>query len=210
MPEIIPTILSFFFKIPNPLSVIQILSIDLGTNILPGLALGCEESEKNSMKRAPISKSEKILDWEVFKRGYFFIGIIEASAAMFAFMTFLFSHGWQYGDVNLRDPVFAAQAMTMTLLGAVTSQLANVWTLRSWDFNIWTLSWKSNKTLLFAWSAVVVWIYMLLNVAPVQKVFNTAHVPLADLWILIPFPILILVSHETYKYLRLKKIESPR
>jgi len=210
MPEIIPTILSFFFKIPNPLSVIQILSIDLGTNILPGLALGCEESEKNSMKRAPISKSEKILDWEVFKRGYFFIGIIEASAAMFAFMTFLFSHGWQYGDVNLRDPVFAAQAMTMTLLGAVTSQLANVWTLRSWDFNIWTLSWKSNKTLLFAWSAVVVWIYMLLNVAPVQKVFNTAHIPLADLWILIPFPILILVSHETYKYLRLKKIESPR
>lgn len=207
VPEIVPYIMSFFFKIPNPLSVIQILSIDLGSDMLPGLALGSENPEKNIMKRAPVSKDEKILDWEVFKRGYFFIGIIEASAAMFAFMTFLFTHGWQYGDVNLKDPVFAAQAMTMTLLGAVTSQLANVWTLRSWEFNIWTLSWRSNKTLLFAWSTVLVWIYMLLNVAAVQKVFNTAHVPLSDLWVLLPFPILLLVSHETYKYFRLQKKE---
>lgn len=207
VPEIMPYILSFFFKIPNPLSVIQILSIDLGSDMLPGLALGSEKPEKNIMKRPPVGKDEKILDWEVFKRGYFFIGIIEACAAMFAFMTFLFSHGWQYGDVNLSDPVFHAQAMTMTLLGAVTSQLANVWTMRSWDFNIWTISWKSNKTLLFAWAAVLVWIYMLLNVEAVQKVFNTAHVPLNDLWVLLPFPILILVSHETYKYLRLKKMQ---
>ncbi|WP_345980832.1 cation-transporting P-type ATPase [Sulfurimonas sp. HSL3-2] len=207
VPEIVPYILSFFLKIPNPLSVIQILSIDLGSDMLPGLALGSEKPEKNIMKRPPVGKDEKILDWEVFKRGYFFIGIIEASAAMFAFMSFLFSHGWQYGDVNLSDPVFHAQAMTMTLLGAVTSQLANVWTMRSWDFNIWTISWKSNKTLLFAWGAVLVWIYMLLNVEAVQKVFNTAHVPTTDLWILLPFPVLILISHETYKYLRLKKMQ---
>ncbi len=207
VPEIVPYILSFFLKIPNPLSVIQILSIDLGSDMLPGLALGSEKPEKNIMKRPPVGKDEKILDWEVFKRGYFFIGVIEASAAMFAFMSFLFAHGWQYGQVNLNNPLFHAQAMTMTLLGAVTSQLANVWTMRSWDFNIWTISWKSNKTLLFAWGAVLVWIYMLLNVEAVQKVFNTAHVPTRDLWILLPFPILILVSHETYKYLRLKKMQ---
>jgi sodium/potassium-transporting ATPase subunit alpha len=92
--------------------------------------------------------------------------------------------------------------MTMTLLGAVTSQLANVWTMRSWEFNIWTLSWNSNKTLLFAMVAVLGWIWALLNVEAVQKVFNTAYVPLSDFWILIPFPILILVSHETYKYFK--------
>ncbi|MBU0632215.1 cation-transporting P-type ATPase [bacterium] len=207
VPEIVPYILSFFLKIPNPLSVIQILSIDLGSDMLPGLALGSEKPEKNIMKRPPVGKDEKILDWEVFKRGYFFIGVIEASAAMFAFMSFLLSHGWQYGQVDLHDPVFHAQAMTMTLLGAITSQLANAWTMRSWDFNIWTISWKSNKTLLFAWAVVLVWIYMLLNVEAVQKVFNTAHVPLNDLWILLPFPILVLVAHESYKYIRLKKMQ---
>jgi len=208
VPEIVPYILSFFLKIPNPLSVIQILSIDLGSDMLPGLGLGSEKPEKNIMKRPPVGKDEKILDFEVFKRGYFFIGVIEASAAMFAFITFLLMHGWHYGEVELNDPLLYSQAMTMTLLGAVTCQLANVLTMRSWEFNIWTMSWKSNKTLLFAWGAVLVWIWALLNVEPIQKVFNTAHVPLSDLWILIPFPIILLVSHESYKYFRLKKVEA--
>lgn len=208
VPEIVPFVLQFFLKIPSPLSVIQILSIDLGSDMLPGLGLGSEKPEKNIMKRKPIARNEKILDWEVFKRGYFLIGAIEASAAMFAFITFLLSHSWQYGQVDLNDPLLQSQAMTMTLLGAVTSQLANAWTLRSWDYNIWTLSWKSNKTLLFALSAVLLWIWALLNIEFVQKVFNTAHVPLSDLWILVPFPILILVFHESYKYFRLKKLEN--
>lgn len=202
VPEIIPYILSFFLHIPNPLSVIQILSIDLGSDMLPGLALGSEKPEQNIMKRAPVDKNEKILDFEVFKRGYFFIGIIEASAAMFAFIIFLLSHGWQYGQVDLGDPVFQAQAMTMTLLGAITSQLANSWTMRSWEFNIWTLRWNSNKTLIFSNLAVLAWIWALLNIEGVQKVFNTAHVSGYDLLVLLPFPILILVSHESYKYMK--------
>jgi len=202
VPEIVPYILSFFLKIPNPLSVIQILSIDLGSDMLPGLALGSEKPEPNIMKRPPVSKDEKILDWEVFKRGYFFIGVIEASAAMFAFITFLLAHGWQYGQVDLGDATFQAQAMTMTLLGAVTSQLANVWTMRSWEFNLWQMNLFSNKTLLVALAIELAWIWGLLNVKAIQKVFNTAHVPLNDLWILLPFPILILISHESYKYLK--------
>jgi len=206
VPEIVPYILSFFLKIPNPLSVIQILSIDLGSDMLPGLGLGSEKPEKNIMKRPPVGKDEKILDFEVFKRGYFFIGIIEATAAMFAFIAFLLSHGWQYGEVNLSDPLFHAQAMTMTLLGAVTCQLANVWTMRSWDFNIWTMDFKSNKMILFAWVAVVLWVWAMLNVEWVQKIFNTAHVPLSDLWILLPFPFILLISHESYKYFRLKRL----
>jgi len=35
----------------------------------------------------------------------------------------------------------------------------------------------------------------------VQKVFHTACVPLADLWILVPFPVLLLLNHEGYKWL---------
>lgn len=206
VPEIVPYVLTFFFKIPNPLSVIQILSIDLGSDMLPGLGLGSEAPEKNIMKRPPVAKHEKILDWEVFKRGYFFIGIIEASAAMFAFITFLLSHGWQYGQVDLHNPHLQAQAMTMTLLGAITTQLANSWSMRSWDFNIWTMSLTSNKTLIFSFFAVLAWIWALLNVEGVQKVFNTAHIDSVDLWILVPFPIILLVSHETYKYFRLKNL----
>lgn len=200
VPEIVPYILQFFLKIPLPLSVIQILSIDLGSDMLPGLALGCEKPEKNIMKRPPVGINEKILDWEVFKRGYFFIGLIEAAAAMTAFISFLLLHGWEYGTVDLKDPLLHSQAMTMTLLGAVSCQLVNVWTMRSWEFSAWSIGWNSNKLLIGATVLEFFWILMLLGYEPVQKIFHTADIPLSDLWILLPFPIILFVSHEFYKW----------
>lgn len=200
VPEIVPYILQFFFKIPLPLSVIQILSIDLGSDMLPGLALGSEKPEKNIMKRPPIGTKEKILDWEVFKRGYFFIGIIEASAAMVAFISFLLLHGWSYGTVELNDPLLHSQAMTMTLLGAISCQLVNVWTMRSWEFSAWSVGFTSNKLLLAAMIMEFFWIWMLLGYEPVQKIFHTAAIPFSELWILLPFPIILFISHEFYKW----------
>lgn len=211
VPEIVPYILQFFFKIPLPLSVIQILSIDLGSDMLPGLALGSEKPEKNIMERPPVGREEKILDWEVFKRGYFFIGIIEATAAMVAFISFLLMHGWEYGTVDLKDPLLQSQAMTMTLLGAISCQLVNAWTMRSWESSAWSVKWNSNKLLLFAMLLEVLWMWMLLNVEPVQKVFHTADILLSDLWILLPFPIILFVSHEYYKYrIRIKKYSNQK
>ncbi len=200
VPEIVPYILHFFFLIPMPLSVIQILSIDLGTDMLPGLALGSEKPEKNIMKRPPVGSSEKILDWEVFKRGYFFIGIIEATAAMVAFISFLLLHGWHYGTVELDDPLLHSQAMTMTLLGAVSCQLVNVWTMRSWEFSAWSVGWTSNRLLIGAMAMEFFWIWMLLGFEPVQKVFHTAYIAPSELWILLPFPIILISRLEFYNW----------
>ena len=200
VPEIVPYILQFFLKIPLPLSVIQILSIDLGSDMLPGLALGSEKPEKNIMNRPPAGSQEKILDWEVFKRGYFFVGVIEAAAAMAAFISFLLLHGWHYGVVDLGDPFLHRQAMTMTLLGAVSCQLMNVWTMRSWEFSAFSVGLFSNPLLIGAMVIELTWVWMLLYVEPVQDIFNTATVPLKDLWILLPFPLLLFISHEFYKW----------
>ena len=201
-PELVPYILQFFLKIPLPLSVIQIISIDLGTDMLPGLALGSERPEKNIMTRPPVGRKEKILDREVFQRGYFFLGIIEAAAAMTAFLSFLLLHGWQYGTVTLADPLLHRQAMTMTLLGIVSCQMFNGLTMRSWEFSAMRLGFCSNRLMVVAMAVNLIWVWVLLNVAPVQQVFNTAPVPLSDLWVLLPFPVLLFLSHEGYKWLR--------
>jgi len=205
VPEIVPYILQFFLKIPLPLSVIQILSIDLGSDMLPGLALGSEKPEKNIMNRPPAGSQEKILDWEVFKRGYFFVGVIEATAAMVAFISFLLLQGWQYGTVDLADPYLHRQAMTMTLLGAISCQLMNVWTMRSWEFSAFSVGLTSNPLLIGAMVIELAWIWMLLYVEPVQNIFNTATVPLHDLWVLLPFPFLLFFSHEFYKWHKRKQ-----
>jgi sodium/potassium-transporting ATPase subunit alpha len=201
VPEIVPYILQFFLKIPLPLSVIQILSIDLGSDMLPGLALGSERPEKGIMERPPVGKNEKILDREVFKRGYFFIGVIEAAAAMTAFLGFLFLNGWVYGDMSIAGTPLHYQAMTMTLLGAITCQLANVWTLRSWELSAFRPGLFGNRLLLLAIAVECIWIWMLLNVGFVQVIFDTAFIPPHYLLLLVPFPIILFTAHEVYKYL---------
>jgi len=201
-PELLPYILQFFLKIPLPLSVIQILSIDLGSDMLPGLALGSERPEKNIMNRPPVGRKEKILDREVFQRGYFFLGIIEAAAGIAAFLSFLLLHGWQYGTITLADPVLHRQAMTMTLLGVVSCQMLNAWTMRSWEFSAFSLGIFSNRLMVAAMAVNLVWIWTLLNVTAVQRIFNTASVPLAEMWILLPFPLLLFTAHELYKWRR--------
>jgi len=200
IPEIVPYILQFFLRIPLPLTVIQILSIDLGSDMLPGLALGNELPENDIMNRPPVGKNERILDREVFKRGYLFLGVIEAAAAMTAFLGFLFLMGWEYGDLSIAGTELHRQAMTMTLLGAVSCQLFNVWTLRSWESPAIERGVFKNRLLIIAIILEIIWIYALLNVGIVQTIFNTAGVPPQYLLILLPFPILLFVSHEFYKY----------
>jgi sodium/potassium-transporting ATPase subunit alpha len=208
VPEIVPYILFFFLRIPLPLSVIQILTIDLGSDLLPGLALGSEAPEEDIMRRPPVGKHERILDREVFKRGYAFLGAIEGTAAMFAFLAFLFLNGWQYGDLSITNTEFHRQAMTMTLLGAISCQLLNAWTLRSWEFSAFSRGLLKNKLLILAIILELIWIFTLLNVGVVQFVFDTAHVPSIYLLLLVPFPILLFTSHELYKYrIRLRKAQ---
>jgi magnesium-transporting ATPase (P-type) len=50
------------FKIPLPLTVMQVLAIDLGTDILPALALGMEPPEPGIMRRPPRARSERLLN----------------------------------------------------------------------------------------------------------------------------------------------------
>jgi sodium/potassium-transporting ATPase subunit alpha len=83
----------------------------------------------------------------------------------------------------------------------ISCQMFNGWTMRSWEFSAFSLGIFSNCLMVAGMAVNLVWVWALLNVRAVQKIFNTAHVPLADLWILLPFPVLLFVSHEGYKWL---------
>ena len=49
------------FHIPLSLTVMQILAIDLGTDMLPALALAAELPEPGIMKLAPRPRNERLL-----------------------------------------------------------------------------------------------------------------------------------------------------
>jgi len=62
IPEVIPYLTFALFKIPLPLTIIQILAVDLGTDMLPALGLGAAKPEPGSMSRPPRPRNERLLD----------------------------------------------------------------------------------------------------------------------------------------------------
>lgn len=55
IPEIVPYMLFIFMQIPLPLSVVLMLVIDLGTDIIPGISYAYEHAELDIMERLPRS-----------------------------------------------------------------------------------------------------------------------------------------------------------
>ena len=130
VPELVPYLAFVLFRIPLPLTVIQILAVDLGTDMLPALALGAEKPDPAVMRRPPRARGERLLSWGVIARAYLFLGVLEAAAAMAAFFFVLLGAGWSYGEIpGKADPLYL-QATTACLAAIVVMQAINLFVCR--------------------------------------------------------------------------------
>jgi Ca2+-transporting ATPase len=86
VPEIMPFLAMVAFRIPAALTVLQILAVDLGTDLLPALALGAEPAETGVMRQPPRGRDQPLLSRSVLLRSYLFLGLIEAALAMGAYL----------------------------------------------------------------------------------------------------------------------------
>ena len=86
-PEAVPFVLFALSggRIPLALTVMQILAIDLGTDLVPALALGAEPPEPGMMDRPPRRLSEHVITRALLVRAYAWLGMIQSLAAMSAF-----------------------------------------------------------------------------------------------------------------------------
>jgi calcium-translocating P-type ATPase len=130
IPELVPYLAFMFFKIPLPLTIIQILAIDLGTDMLPALALGAEKPDPGVMSRPPRARGERLLSWGLIARAYLFLGALEAAASMGVFFFVLNAAGWHYGDLPGKTDSLYLQATTACLAAIVVMQVANVFLCR--------------------------------------------------------------------------------
>jgi hypothetical protein len=74
IPEIVPCLAFILLKVPLAPTIIQILAIDLGTDMLPALALAAERPEAGLMERPPRRRTERLLSWLLLARAYLFVG----------------------------------------------------------------------------------------------------------------------------------------
>ena len=80
--EVAPFVTMLLLGIPAALTVLQILAIDLGTDLLPALGLGAEPAQPEVMNRPPRHRDQPLLDRALLKEAYLFFGLIEAVLAM--------------------------------------------------------------------------------------------------------------------------------
>jgi sodium/potassium-transporting ATPase subunit alpha len=126
VPEMAPFLAYVALPVPLGLTVIQILSIDLGTDLVPAIGLGQEPPDGEAMNRPPRGRRGRLLDTKLILRSYLFLGLIEAVWAMFMFFLALHLGGWRYGQVlAATDPLYRS-ATGVTLVSVVFTQIGNL------------------------------------------------------------------------------------
>jgi magnesium-transporting ATPase (P-type) len=200
-PEVAPFLLFAISggRIPLPLTVLQILAIDLGTETLPALALGREPAEPGLMLEPPRPRSEGIIQRGMLVRAWLFLGVISAALALFGFFAVLQHAGWRPGDaVGAGSRLHHAyqQATTMTFLGIVACQVGAAFAARTDRVSLRTVGVFTNRLLLWGIAFEVTFAIALTYVPPLQGLFGTAALPPQMLLIVLPFPFVIWGADE--------------
>ncbi|MDT3736440.1 MAG: cation-transporting P-type ATPase [Denitratisoma sp.] len=187
IPELVPYLAFVMFRIPLPLTVIQILAVDLGTDMLPALALGAERPDPAVMRRPPRARGERLLSWGLLARAYLFLGVIQAAAALAAFFLVLHAAGWQYGiALDKADPLYL-QATTACLVAIVVMQVMNLFLCRHPLKSSLAFGLAANPLILVGLAAELALILAIVYTPAGNWLFGTAPVG-ADVWLLaLPF-----------------------
>ncbi|MFY9269906.1 MAG: cation-transporting P-type ATPase [Candidatus Manganitrophaceae bacterium] len=201
VPELIPYLAFVLFRIPLPLTIIQILAVDLGTDILPALALGAERPEPEVMRRPPRARQERLWSRALLARSYLFLGLLEAVAAMAAFFFVLHRGGWRYGEIlSPKDPLYL-QATTACLTAIIVMQVVNLFLCRSDRGSALSFRLFANPLLLWGIAAEIALILLIDYTLWGNRFFGTAPI-LLEVWLyLVPFALGMFALEEGRKWL---------
>ena len=200
IPELVPYLAFALFKIPLPLTIIQILAVDLGTDMLPALGLGAEKPDPDIMRRPPRPRKQRLLNWGLMLHAYCFLGMMEAAVAMSAFFFVLNSGGWHYGQMLPHDNALYLQATTATLSAIVVAQVVNVFLCRNPSRSIFGVNPLSNR-LLLAGITLEIAIIVAIDYTPWgNHLFGTAPLDWATWEYMLPFSGAMLLLEEGRKY----------
>lgn len=199
VPEAVPFLAFVLFKIPLPLTIIQILAVDLGTNMLPALALGAEKPGSDTMLRPPRQHNERLLNWGTLLRAYLFLGPLEAVAALATFFFVLHGGAWQYGNVLNSHANLYLQATTACLSAIVAMQVVNVLLCRHPTMSVFSRSHRRNRLIGYGIGFELLLI-ILIDYTPWGNVmFGSAPID-AEVWLfIIPFAFGMLLLEELRK-----------
>lgn len=201
MPEMMPFIIFIAFGAPLALTFMLILSIDLGTDMLPALGLGRETPDRDVMRQLPRKRGERLLTTAILLRSYVLIGLLESAAGFWAFFSVLDQDGWVWGQAIATDDPAYKVAVTAYFAAVVGCQIVNVMICRTQSQSIFTLKFFSNPLI---WLGILVELLLVFAVSEIeflQTVFGTAPIGWSEISLGLPFALTLLIVDECRRWL---------
>jgi magnesium-transporting ATPase (P-type) len=197
-PEAVPFVAFAFTqgRIPLAINVMEVLSIDLGTDIVPALGLGAEPPEPGLMDRPPRSQKDHVVDFRLVARAYLWLGPMEGLAAMAAFYFQYWTNGYAGQWLNLpASGTLYLSATAMALAGVVASQIGNLFAERSERISPFRINPFNNRLLWGGIATELALVLLITHVPFLQSFIGTAAFPAINwaflaLWI----PVMLLAD----------------
>ncbi|MFJ3175316.1 cation-translocating P-type ATPase [Streptomyces roseus] len=206
-PEVVPFIVFALSAgtVPLPLTVLQILAIDLGTETLPALALGRERAEPGVMSRPPRPSGQGVISKDMLVRSGGWLGSVSAVLVMSAFFYVLWRAGWHPGDpTGPGTPLHHAYltATTATFAGIVTCQVGTAIAARTDHAALRDIGFFTNPLLLAGIAFELAFTAALVYTPVLQHLFGTAALPLDVVLLVAVFPPLVWGTDEIRRWVR--------
>jgi sodium/potassium-transporting ATPase subunit alpha len=201
IPQITPFIAFVLLDIPLPLTVVLILCIDLGTDLLPALGLGAEPPETDVMKKKPRDRGERLLSRNLLLMSYGVVGMIQAAAGFFSYFVILYAGGWEWGkDLPSDDPLYRT-AVTGFFASIIICQISDVIICRTRRQSLLTVGLFSNRLVWIGIGTELLLLALIAYVPAFNVFFGTAPLEPWQLALSVPFAILILLGDELRRVL---------
>jgi calcium-translocating P-type ATPase len=182
-------------RIPLALDVMHVLTIDLGTDLVPALGLGAEPPEPGLMEKPPRAKTEHVIDKRLLIRAYLWLGPIQAGFVMLSFFVAFRLQGYRsITDLPSSGPEYQA-ATAMALAAVVFTQIGNLFAQRSETVSALRVGFGGNRMLWWGIGSELALIALIVYVPAFGSVVGTAPFPAVGwLWLLIGIPLLPLTD----------------
>ena len=213
IPEIVPFLAMVFLKIPPALTILQILAIDIGTDMAPALALGAEPPEPGILRRRPGDYTKNLLDKTLLLRSYGFLGMIEAVLSMGAFFLVWSQQGYSLPDLQRITPLIFSgmadaaaqetyrQSTTMSLSAIIACQVGNLFVCRSEREPFWRFSLATNVLIWAGIGTEIVIAGSLIYLPVFSAIFATQPLDWTNLFWLALCPLILVVLEECRRFL---------
>ncbi|MGM9891979.1 cation-translocating P-type ATPase [Limosilactobacillus sp.] len=199
-PEAVPSVLFLLSggTIPLALTVMQILFIDLGTDLIPAIGLGKENAEKGVMNQPPRSQKSHLINKSLLLKAFAWYGLLASIISTAAYFVNNYLNGRTWPHLATSGLAYS-QATTMTLATIIFCQIAAVLNIRYQRNSMFNKHFWDNSMIFIGIIFEIILLLCICNVPFFRGVFGTAPLFGRDWLMLVCIPIVLIVIDELRK-----------